>query len=90
MASEVVASDPRSPGRNQVTSGAPGLYGSSTDDSTLQPMEQPVLLERLSTASKRRQSFPQGHRPPKRPASNVNMKMRFRDWLGRYPMHCQT
>ena len=28
--------------------------------------------------------------PPRLPDGNVNLFFRFRDWLGRYPMHCHN
>jgi len=74
----------------QITRGAPGLYGSSSDDynnyshwssqycwSSCSSNSSGVNLARKDVV----RLIPRG---------NVTMKMRFRDWLGRYPMHCHN
>jgi len=74
----------------QITQGAPGLYGGSTDDhnnwsqwgnqycwSGCSGGSSGVDLARKDTV----RLIPNG---------NVTIKMRFRDWLGRYPMHCHN
>jgi FtsP/CotA-like multicopper oxidase with cupredoxin domain len=74
----------------QITSGAPGLYGSSSDDynnyshwgsqycwSGCSSGSTGVNLSRKDVV----RLIPRG---------NVKVKMRFRDWLGRYPMHCHN
>ncbi|MBV9070706.1 MAG: multicopper oxidase domain-containing protein [Acidobacteria bacterium] len=74
----------------QITQGAPGLYGSSSDDpsnysrwgsqycwSGCSGGSSGVNVSRKDTV----RVIPRG---------NVKMRMRFRDWLGRYPMHCHN
>jgi len=75
----------------QPTQGAPGLYGSNTDDHNNYSRwgsqycwsgcdsqgETGVNASRKDTV----RLIPRG---------NVTVRMRFRDWLGRYPMHCHN
>jgi len=74
----------------QITQGAPGLYGSSTDDyndytrwgsqycwSGCSGASTGVNLSRKDVVRLV-------------PSGNVKVRMRFRDWLGRYPMHCHN
>jgi FtsP/CotA-like multicopper oxidase with cupredoxin domain len=76
---------------HQVIRGAPGLYGSSSDDSSNYSHwgsqycwsgcdnnnETGVNLARKDTVRLV-------------PRSNASIKMRFRDWVGRYAMHCHN
>jgi FtsP/CotA-like multicopper oxidase with cupredoxin domain len=74
----------------QITQGAPGLYGSDSDDhnnysrwgsqycwSGCSSGSSGVNVSRKDTV----RLIPRG---------NVKVRMRFRDWLGRYPMHCHN
>ncbi len=76
---------------HQVIKGAPGtLREQHRRFYRLQPLGQPVLLVRLQHGKRnRREPFPQRH-CRLTPRSSATIKMRFRDWLGRYVMHCHN
>ena len=74
----------------QITQGAPGLYGSSSDDSNnYSHWGSQYCWSGCSSAST---GVNLARKDVVRliPRGNVKVKMRFRDWLGRYPMHCHN
>ena len=74
----------------QVTRGAPGLYGSSSDDHNNYSRWSSQYC--WSGCSSNSSGVNLARKDVVRliPRGNVTMKMRFRDWLGRYPMHCHN
>jgi FtsP/CotA-like multicopper oxidase with cupredoxin domain len=76
---------------HQVTRGAPGLYGSSSDDSA-NYSRWPSQYCWSGCDS----NLPTGVNLARKdtvrlvPRSNATIRMRFRDWLGRYAMHCHN
>jgi FtsP/CotA-like multicopper oxidase with cupredoxin domain len=74
----------------QITQGAPGLYGSSSDDSNnYSRWGSQYCWSGCSSAST---GVNVARKDVVRliPRGNVKVRMRFRDWLGRYPMHCHN
>jgi FtsP/CotA-like multicopper oxidase with cupredoxin domain len=74
----------------QVTRGAPGLYGSSSDDYNNYSRWSSQYC--WSGCSSNSSGVNLARKDVVRliPRGNVTMKMRFRDWLGRYPLHCHN
>jgi FtsP/CotA-like multicopper oxidase with cupredoxin domain len=74
----------------QVTRGAPGLYGSSSDDYNNYSRWSSQYC--WSGCSSNSSGVNLARKDVVRliPRGNVTVKMRFRDWLGRYPMHCHN
>ena len=74
----------------QVTRGAPGLYGSSSDDHNNYSRWSSQYC--WSGCSSNSSGVNLARKDVVRliPRGNVTMKMRFRDWLGRYPLHCHN
>jgi FtsP/CotA-like multicopper oxidase with cupredoxin domain len=74
----------------QVTRGAPGLYGSSSDDYNNYSRWSSQYC--WSSCSSNSSGVNLARKDVVRliPRGNVTVKMRFRDWLGRYPMHCHN
>jgi FtsP/CotA-like multicopper oxidase with cupredoxin domain len=76
---------------HQVLSGAPGLYGSSTDDGSNYSHYGSQYCwsgcDRNTPAG-----VNQSRKDTVRlvPRSNATIRMRFRDWLGRYVIHCHN
>jgi FtsP/CotA-like multicopper oxidase with cupredoxin domain len=74
----------------QVISGAPGLYGSNSDDSSNYSRwgNQYCWSGCAATTS----GVNAGRKDTVRliPSGNVKVKVRFRDWLGKYPLHCHN
>lgn len=74
----------------QITQGEPGLYGSSSDDyNNYSRWGSEYCWNGCSGAST---GVNQSRKDVVRliPKGNVKVRMRFRDWLGRYPMHCHN
>ncbi|HEX9163205.1 MAG TPA: multicopper oxidase domain-containing protein [Thermoanaerobaculia bacterium] len=74
----------------QIISGAPGLYGSSRDDSSnYSRWSSEYCWSGCSTTSS---GVNLARKDVVRliPSGNVKVKIRMRDFLGRYPMHCHN
>ena len=74
----------------QITSGAPGLYGSATTDgSSYNRWASQYCWNGCTGAST---GVNLGRKDVARMGenSNLTMRMRFRDWVGRYVMHCHN
>jgi FtsP/CotA-like multicopper oxidase with cupredoxin domain len=74
----------------QITRGAPGLYGSSSDDYNNYSRWSSQYC--WSGCSSNSSGVNLARKDVVRliPSGNVTVKMRFRDWLGRYPLHCHN
>jgi FtsP/CotA-like multicopper oxidase with cupredoxin domain len=74
----------------QILSGAAGLYGSSRDDSNNYSRWGGQYC--WSGCSTNSSGVNLARKDVVRliPRGNVKVRMRFRDWLGRYPMHCHN
>jgi FtsP/CotA-like multicopper oxidase with cupredoxin domain len=76
---------------HQVIQGAPGLYGSSSDDgSNYSRWRSQYCWSGCSSNTPTTVNLARKDTVRLTPRSNANIKMRFRDWLGRYPMHCHN
>ncbi|MFL5310072.1 MAG: multicopper oxidase family protein [Myxococcales bacterium] len=76
---------------HQVTQGAPGLYGSSSDDSSnFSRWGSQYCWSGCDSSAPTGVNLARKDTVRLVPRSNVTIKMRFRDWLGRYPMHCHN
>jgi FtsP/CotA-like multicopper oxidase with cupredoxin domain len=76
---------------HQVIRGAPGLYGSSSDDSSnYSRWGSQYCWSGCDNAGESGVNLARKDTVRLVPRSSANIKMRFRDWLGRYPMHCHN
>ena len=76
---------------HQVIRGAPGLYGSSSDDSSnYSRWGSQYCWSGCDNAGESGVNLSRKDTIRLVPRSNASIKMRFRDWLGRYPMHCHN
>jgi FtsP/CotA-like multicopper oxidase with cupredoxin domain len=76
---------------HQVTKGAPGLYGSSTDDSSnYSRWRDEYCWSGCSTGTPAGVNLARKDTVRLTPKSSATIKMRFRDWVGRYAMHCHN
>jgi len=74
----------------QITKGAPGLYGNDRDDhNNFSRWGSQYCWSGCGGASS---GVNVARKDTVRliPGGNVSIRMRFRDWLGRYPMHCHN
>jgi FtsP/CotA-like multicopper oxidase with cupredoxin domain len=74
----------------QITSGAPGLYGSSSDDSNNYSRWGSQYCWSGCSSGSTGVNLARKDVVRLIPRGNVRVRMRFRDWLGRYPMHCHN
>ena len=76
---------------HQVTKGAPGLYGSGSDDSSnYSRWSSQYCWSGCSTGSPSGVNVARKDTVRLVPKSSATIRMRFRDWLGRYVMHCHN
>jgi FtsP/CotA-like multicopper oxidase with cupredoxin domain len=76
---------------HQVTKGAPGLYGSSSDDSSnYSRWGSQYCWSGCTNNSPTGVNLARKDTVRMTPKANATIKMRFRDWLGRYAMHCHN
>jgi FtsP/CotA-like multicopper oxidase with cupredoxin domain len=76
---------------HQVIKGAPGLYGSSSDDSSnYSRYSSQYCWSGCDSASETGVNLSRKDTVRLVPRSNASIKMRFRDWQGRYVMHCHN
>jgi FtsP/CotA-like multicopper oxidase with cupredoxin domain len=76
---------------HQVTQGAPGLYGSSSDDSAnYSRWGGQYCWSGCDSRAPTGVNLSRKDTVRLVPRSNATIRMRFRDWLGRYPMHCHN
>jgi FtsP/CotA-like multicopper oxidase with cupredoxin domain len=76
---------------HQVIKGAPGLYGSSSDDSNdYNRWGSQYCWSGCNNSSETGVNLARKDTVRLVPKSSATIKMRFRDWLGRYPMHCHN
>ena len=76
---------------HQVIKGAPGLYGSSSDDSNnYSHWGSQYCWSGCSSSSETGVNLSRKDTVRLVPRASANIKMRFRDWLGRYVMHCHN
>jgi FtsP/CotA-like multicopper oxidase with cupredoxin domain len=76
---------------HQVTKGAPGLYGSSSDDgSNYSRWRDEYCWSGCSTTTSSGVNLARKDTVRLTPKSSATIKMRFRDWVGRYVMHCHN
>ena len=76
---------------HQVTQGAPGLYGSSSDDSAnYSRWGGQYCWSGCDSRAPTGVNLARKDTVRLVPRSNASIRMRFRDWLGRYPMHCHN
>ena len=76
---------------HQVIQGAPGLYGSSSDDYTnFSGWGSQYCWRGCDSRSQTGVNLARKDTVRLVPKSNATIKMRFRDWLGRYVMHCHN
>jgi FtsP/CotA-like multicopper oxidase with cupredoxin domain len=76
---------------HQVTKGAPGLYGSSSDDSNnYSHWSSQYCWSGCSTSGETGVNLARKDTVRLVPSSSATIRMRFRDWLGRYVMHCHN
>jgi FtsP/CotA-like multicopper oxidase with cupredoxin domain len=76
---------------HQVIKGAPGLYGSSRDDSNnYNQWGSEYCWSSCSTNSSSGVNLARKDTVRLVPSSSASIKMRFRDWMGRYVMHCHN
>jgi FtsP/CotA-like multicopper oxidase with cupredoxin domain len=74
----------------QITRGAPGLYGSSSDDYNNYSRWSSQYCWSGCSSNSTGVNLARKDVVRLIPKGNVTVKMRFRDWLGRYPMHCHN
>lgn len=74
----------------QITQGAPGLYGSNNDDHNNYSRWGSQYCWSGCSGSSSGVNLARKDVVRLIPRGNVTVKMRFRDWLGRYPMHCHN
>jgi FtsP/CotA-like multicopper oxidase with cupredoxin domain len=74
----------------QITQGAPGLYGSNNDDHNNYSNWGSQYCWSGCSSSSSGVNLARKDVVRLIPGGNVKVKMRFRDWLGRYPMHCHN
>jgi FtsP/CotA-like multicopper oxidase with cupredoxin domain len=74
----------------QITQGAPGLYGSSSDDHNDYSRWGNQYCWSGCSGSSTGVNLARKDVVRLIPSGNVKVRMRFRDWLGRYPMHCHN
>jgi FtsP/CotA-like multicopper oxidase with cupredoxin domain len=74
----------------QVTRGAPGLYGSDSDDHNNYSRWSSQYCWSGCGSNSTGVNLARKDVVRLIPRGNVTVKMRFRDWLGRYPMHCHN
>ena len=74
----------------QITNGAPGLYGSSSDDSNNYNRWGSEYCWSNCGGSSTGVNLSRKDVVRLIPSGNVTIRMRFRDWLGRYPLHCHN
>jgi FtsP/CotA-like multicopper oxidase with cupredoxin domain len=76
---------------HQITKGAPGLYGSSSDDSNnYNRWSSEYCWSNCSSNTQSGVNLSRKDTVRLTPKSTAVIKMRFRDWVGRYPMHCHN
>jgi len=76
---------------HQVIKGAPGLYGSSTDDSSnYSRWSSQYCWSGCTTNGASGVNLSRKDTVRLVPKANATIKMRFRDWQGRYAMHCHN
>lgn len=76
---------------HQMIRGAPGLYGSSNDDSSnYSRWSDQYCWSGCSTSTSTGVNLSRKDVVRLVPNSNVSLRMRFRDWVGRYVMHCHN
>jgi FtsP/CotA-like multicopper oxidase with cupredoxin domain len=76
---------------HQVIKGAPGLYGSSTDDrSNYSRWSSQYCWSGCTTNGPTGVNLSRKDTVRLVPKANATIKMRFRDWQGRYVMHCHN
>ena len=76
---------------HQVTAGAPGLYGSSTDDSSnYSRWGSQYCWSGCSSNASTGVNLSRKDTVRLTPKSNASIRMRFRDWQGRYVIHCHN
>ncbi len=76
---------------HQVMTGAPGLYGSSSDDSAnYSRWSSQYCWSGCSTGSPSGVNVARKDTVRLVPKSKATIRMRFRDWSGRYAMHCHN
>jgi FtsP/CotA-like multicopper oxidase with cupredoxin domain len=76
---------------HQVIKGAPGLYGSSSDDSSnYSRWGSQYCWSGCTNNSPTGVNLARKDTVRMTPKANATIKMRFRDWLGRYAMHCHN
>jgi FtsP/CotA-like multicopper oxidase with cupredoxin domain len=76
---------------HQVTQGAPGLYGSSSDDSwDYSRYSSQYCWSGCTSNSPTGVNLARKDTVRLVPKANATIRMRFRDWLGRYVMHCHN
>jgi FtsP/CotA-like multicopper oxidase with cupredoxin domain len=74
----------------QITRGAPGLYGSDSDDHNNYSRWSSQYCWSGCSSNSTGVNLARKDVVRLIPRGNVTVKMRFRDWLGRYPMHCHN
>src|SRR5437764_1464330 len=76
---------------HQVINGAPGLYGSSSDDSAnYSRWGNQYCWSGCTNKSPTGVNLARKDTVRMTPKANATIKMQFRDWLGRYAMHCHN
>lgn len=76
---------------HQVTQGAPGLYGSSSDDrSNYSRWGSQYCWSGCTTQGPAGVNLSRKDTVRLVPRANATIRMRFRDWQGRYVMHCHN
>jgi len=76
---------------HQVTKGAPGLYGSDGDDhNNYSRWGSQYCWSGCTNNSATGVNLARKDTVRLTPKANATIKMRFRDWLGRYAMHCHN
>jgi FtsP/CotA-like multicopper oxidase with cupredoxin domain len=76
---------------HQVTKGAPGLYGSDSDDhNNYSRWGSQYCWSGCTNNSATGVNLARKDTVRLTPRANATIKMRFRDWLGRYAMHCHN
>jgi FtsP/CotA-like multicopper oxidase with cupredoxin domain len=76
---------------HQVTKGAPGLYGSNSDDSSnYSRWGSEYCWSGCSSSTPAGVNLSRKDTVRLVPKSSATIRMRFRDWTGRYAMHCHN
>ncbi len=76
---------------HQVTKGAPGLYGSSSDDGgNYSHWRDQYCWSGCDSNTPSGVNLARKDTVRLVPRSSATIKMRFRDWLGRYAIHCHN